>query len=196
MSRISLWPQGRVPYIIEAGLSNSKVVEAAIQQWNALSMSVRLVPGRDELDYVRFVAGEDCSSPRGRIGGEQQIAVPKHCRVGEVLHEIGHTVGLMHEHNRPDRDRYVSIAVENIYPALLSNFQARLDEDMPVDEYDWRSIMHYSQMAYSRNGGRTIIPNPCEVDPDALIGQRRELSSGDVERVNRLYADVTEGISR
>ncbi len=196
MSKISLWPHGRVPYVIEEGLSSSKVVEEAIRQWNGLSMAARLVLRGDEQDYVSFVTGDDCSSPRGFIGGEQQIAVTRHCRVGEVLHEIGHTVGLMHEHNRPDRDRYVSIAVENIYPELLSNFQARLDEDVPVDEYDWRSIMHYSQMAYSRNGGRTIVPDPCEVDPDALIGQRRGLSAGDIERVNRLYADVMEGTSR
>jgi hypothetical protein len=106
-----------------------------------------------------------------------------------VLHEIGHAVGLMHEHNRPDRDEYVErIALENIYPEALSNFQPRPEDGGEPGSYDFESIMHYSQMAFSRNRGRTIVPRQEKVEPpDALIGQRQRLSDGDIARLTYLY---------
>ena len=47
------------------------------------------------------------------VGGINKI-----CRKGNIMHEIGHTLGLAHEHARPDRDQYVDIMWENIEPGL------------------------------------------------------------------------------
>lgn len=33
-----------------------------------------------------------------------------------VLHELGHTVGLIDEHMRPDRDLYMEVLQDNIFP--------------------------------------------------------------------------------
>ena len=58
-----------------------------------------------------------CSSYVGRIGGKQEITVgnKKHrCKLGNIIHEIGHAVGFFHEQSRPDRDDFVKIVKENI----------------------------------------------------------------------------------
>jgi len=185
-----LWPEGVGPYTITGGPRVIERLYEAIDQWNGSRTPVRLVQRGDEPDYVDFVSGTRCSSKRGRAGGRQEISLTPYCRRGVVLHEIGHAVGLLHEHNRPDRDRYVErIALENIYPEAISNFQVRPDDGVEPLEYDFGSIMHYSQMAFSRNRGRTLVPRQGLVPEGVLIGQRQGLSDGDVQRLRWLYRD-------
>ena len=44
------------------------------------------------------------------VGGEQKIWLREYCGVGAVIHEIGHAVGLLHEHQRNDRDTYIWVS--------------------------------------------------------------------------------------
>jgi len=190
---IQLWPNRIVPYTIEVGRPTAKRVQRAVDQWNESATPVGLESRTDQHDYVAFVAGVRCSSKRGRAGGRQEITLTPYCRQGVILHEIGHAVGLLHEHNRPDRDQYVArIVLENIYPEALSNFQPRPEDGTEPLDYDFESIMHYSQMAFSRNRGPTIVPRRERVPKDALIGQRQKLSTGDVKRLNALYGSAGE----
>lgn len=188
--REDLWPEGIVPYEIQPDLLCLQRVEEAVQRWNSAGVPVRLVPRKSQRDYVEFIAAEQCSSRKGRGGGRQEIRLSPDCRAGMVLHEIGHAVGLAHEHNRHDRDRYLEkICLENIYPEALSNFLLQPDNGDALGEYDFESIMHYSQMAFSRNRGRTIVPRKELVPPGIIIGQRRYLSAGDIRRLNYLYGE-------
>ena len=51
--------------------------------------------------------------------------------------------------------------------------------------YDYNSIMHYSQIAFSIGGGKkTIVPVK---ETDATLGQRNSLSAKDIEHVKALY---------
>lgn len=40
--------------------------------------------------------------------------------LGEITHEVMHTLGFSHEHTRPDRDRYVTILWDNIKPGMIT----------------------------------------------------------------------------
>lgn len=51
--------------------------------------------------------------------------------------------------------------------------------------YDYLSVMHYSRRAFSKNSGDTIVTKFPEYQDQ--IGQRMEMSSLDVYRLNRLY---------
>ncbi|MGH4021715.1 MAG: M12 family metallopeptidase [Pseudonocardiaceae bacterium] len=186
--RPNLWPEGIVPYVVHPDLPNRQRVTQAITEWNSLDIPVALVPRENQRNYVEFVAAEYSSSRRGCIGGHQKINLSPGFSAGVVLHEIGHAVGLAHEHNRPDRDQYVErICLENIVPDTLAYFQPRPDDDAQLGDYDFESIMHYSQMAFSRNRGRTIAPRMEKVTPGVIIGQRQRLSEGDIRRLNHLY---------
>lgn len=55
-----------------------------------------------------------CASYVGCQGGEQPVYFSSTCSVGNLCHEIMHALGMYHEHNRQDRDQYITIEWDNI----------------------------------------------------------------------------------
>jgi len=60
-----------------------------------------------------------------------------------VAHEIGHTLGLTHEHQRSDRDHFIRIVYENLqyYKDAFVKLPLSADNFLP---YNFNSIMHYA----------------------------------------------------
>src|SRR6185436_7212811 len=61
-----------------------------------------------------------------------------------TIHEVGHALGLMHEHVRGDRDQYVSVNTSNVISTQVQNFQiygggSGMD-DLP---FNFSSLMMY-----------------------------------------------------
>ncbi|XP_062526976.1 uncharacterized protein LOC101745063 isoform X3 [Bombyx mori] len=69
------------------------------------------------------------------------------------------SLGFPFEHNRPNRNLYVDILVENIQPEALELFTK--DISLPVElrnlPYDYNSVMHFGARENSKNGHRTIL---------------------------------------
>ena len=60
-----------------------------------------------------------CNSNVGMVGpGSQPVNMDDKCALKEMQHELIHALGLEHEHQRPDRDRYVRIIYENVQPGI------------------------------------------------------------------------------
>lgn len=181
------WPNCVIPYTIDSGLSNQSRVTDAIAHWEA-NTRVRFVlrtaaNAGTYPDYVTFRTGSGgCSSWVGRQGGQQFINLGSGCSTGNAIHEIGHTVGLWHEHSREDRDSFVTIHWDKILAGYEHNFNQHITDGDDVGAYDYGSIMHYPRDAFSTDGSDTITP----LDPAATIGQRVALSAGDIAAANSL----------
>ena len=64
-----------------------------------------------------------------------------------IIHELGHAIGFIHEHQRPDRDSYVHINYDNVasgYKYAMDTFPKSEVDGYGVP-YDYGSIMHYGQ---------------------------------------------------
>lgn len=110
---------------------------------------------------------------------------------GNAVHELGHALGLWHEHTRTDRDKYVQVLLENIDDNFEHNFKEHEHPFVPDLNYDIESIMHYGSSAFSLDADvlKTILIKqevPECMDPD-IMGQREKLSFKDKLRVNMMY---------
>jgi uncharacterized protein (TIGR03437 family) len=183
------WPDGKVPYLIDTALSKAQqqVILQAIEHWNTRT-SLHLVERTVESNYVRFTSGTStiaCSSSVGVVGGAQQIRLPyPGCGLGQTIHEIGHAVGLWHEQERNDRNRYLTVLYENIDKPSASQYAQVFGDGVDSGPYDYNSIMHYDAFGFSRDG---LLPAMETVPAGIPIGQISVLSAGDIEAVQRLY---------
>lgn len=130
-----------------------------------------------------------CRSSVGRRGGKQAIDLAPTCArtLGNIQHEIMHSLGIFHEQSRPDRDAFVLLNQDNIVSLMLDNF-----EKLPLMEtynvgYDLNSVMHYGFNDFARNkSGPTIIPLKLSPKPYKM-GQRNGLSLLDATKLQMAY---------
>ncbi len=180
-----LWTNGVVPYVIDQGLPNQQRVLDAVAHF-AQNSPIRLVPRGTQDNYVRFISNGNAnfsSSPIGMRGGEQIIRISNGATAGTVIHECCHSLGILHEQSRCDRDSFVTINYQNVQAGFESNFDKFCAGFTDYFEYDFGSIMHYPATAFSTNGQPTIVPRVAGV----TLGQRTGLSFGDRLTIAEMY---------
>lgn len=185
---VRLWPEGRVPYLIDATVSQTvrALIPQAVEHWNSRTL-IQFVPRTTETNFVRFQGGTStisCSSFVGMIGGGQSVRVPEGCSLGAVIHEMGHVVGLWHEQERFERNRSLTVLYENISKAYADQYDIGDYAQPKTGPYDFGSIMQYSAGGFSRDG---VSPTMETVPAGIPLGQRVGLSAADVDYVQRFY---------
>ncbi|RUU12481.1 hypothetical protein EOD23_07330 [Mesorhizobium sp. USDA-HM6] len=179
----NIWPNGVILYRFESSLSQDKRSNfiAACQAWTiGTPLTCRERSSETGYIYVKEHNGEQCGGPYtgcslvGYQGGPQDLFIYKDAWNSSYLlqHEIGHAIGLIHEHQRPDRDSYVYIVYDNVQDNQQSQFTLFGDVVSMNTQYDYLSIMHYSNCLFAKNPGctlqtpqfQTIVPKPCSLD--------------------------------
>lgn len=188
-----LWPKGYIPVKVDENLKVTNwetkalydVIMMGIQQINDQTR-VKLKPYSGEKDFIFITYSPDTSygglSPVGKKGGEQVIYITKVGRsVRTVIHELLHSLGFWHEQNRWDRDQYISINLDNVDNEWKYAFQ--IEPGTTATPYDYFSIMHYSNYAFSKNGNIVIASKK---DSRELLGGQW-LSKSDIQGINAAY---------
>ena len=190
------WPGGRIPYIIY-----SEVPENYTARLNTAFASVRtntkgcidFVPKElGDRNYINITGYWDwgCYSYIGVVGGVQSMNFPEWCidEPAIIVHELLHAIGFYHMQSDRERDDHVIINWEHIIDGTESNFFKNDNTDKFDTDYEYGSIMHYSQYAFSKDGNATITTK----DPamQEVIGQRVNVTQDDYFKVMRMYEEA------
>lgn len=188
------WAYGRVNYMFDgeldctvedqrvtAGDARCLNIQAAIDHWNEQTpitglrwvYAGRIGPlGRG----VRFVDSGRRGGSSSAVGAKlkrQDLRLTRDAEEGTVRHEMGHAMGLFHEHQRPERGEFLEYKSEFENRDALSEFtNLRTIRDqrnrVRVGRYDYDSLMHYSSLDNSR-----ITPG---YPPTLAFGTREQLA--------------------
>nr|KAG5693050.1 hypothetical protein BaRGS_028810 [Batillaria attramentaria] len=118
------------------------------------------------------------------------VSLQHNFKKGLYLHEVGHAIGLLHEHQLPNRDNYISIKLSNVAPSMRHWFSKYSPDAVDVHgvDYDYTSVMHYGKTAFSYNGeAQTIFPKDRSKDSEIGHVAFKPLAFSDVKAVNMMY---------
>ena len=184
-SIFNYWPEGKVYYEINETLSNDKRIINAISEWE-YKTSLEFIERSNQANYIEFIwDAVSTSSYLGMIGGKQLIKIADWASSGSVIHEIGHAVGLIHEHSRTDRDNYIYVDLSNIKLSYSHNY--RIDyNSFSKGFFDFKSIMMYPCYGgdFALNNAQPVIT---KLDGSLYEIQRSYLSEDDIKIVEYLY---------
>ncbi|MBN2735620.1 MAG: hypothetical protein JXR70_01475 [Spirochaetales bacterium] len=200
------WQYGKIPYTLDSKFTSNEKnciktvmgdLEAACEVDFYEYKTGMLTFGNPVYKIIKKNDGSNFSSSTLGASGRAE------CRLtgvyyDHVLHEFCHGLGMKHEHQRYDRDDYITIMWDNIDPdfkdqfakiprtrtswIILPIFEKTVRNSYTYGSYDYLSVMHYRNTAFSKNGMVTIDAHGHRV-------RNTSLSQLDKKTLQTLYPD-------
>lgn len=187
------WPKGRIPYEISStvGATTKQRVLTAMQEWETKTQqAVRFVPAAtDESPRLIVLTGAPMTSPVGHpSSGNSKVWLQNPEPLTVVRHELGHVLGLQHEHRRADRDKYIQVDMTKV--KTVDNCPAQFNvcaDCVLLGAYNKTSVMHYrtGELEHCRTGQVLL-----DLDGSPIQFEWK-ISPGDVAAVYELYGAPT-----
>ena len=219
----TLWDDAIIPFEVESAFCCSDALADAIAFYEA-NTKFKFVRRDGHETFVRFVNAEPFTTSRtstiGKKQGENTIRIQGTRFNGDpvdpfssssnIQHEIGHILGLIHEHLRSDRDKFIARnpscssrdAFKSIYDGWIDVTNVAITDDTAelLTAYDFDSIMHYD-FSLDRDGDGAIDCSTwvriatCpggDLTSSACNGRfsSSQLTARDIEGLHKLYARV------
>ncbi|CAK3790468.1 Metallopeptidase, catalytic domain [Lecanosticta acicola] len=234
------WPNGQIPYCysdLESKNQIDKIMEASIQRWESSP------GGLDGVSFIPFASdtGTICPSEFlstvvikhvpdiawstiGYRGPNQPhsllfdpLADWDGNTIGALAHELGHVMGLLHEHERPDAPSYVKLLCSNLFDyASFSQTHSPEQTEQVCTNKKYATEQSFSAatfLPYTNNlGGAFVVQGPFDMDSIMIYNSKTARAApglstlvkldgdsierngfptaGDALRVRRLYADT------
>ncbi len=184
---IGPWEDGIIAYYLSGTFSDEDIynLNIAMKRWeNVCGVKFEKVNPCYSAYEIRYNPQDGWFSTIGENNSQcfMNFCV-QYLTLDAITHELGHCIGLVHEHQRPDRDLYISIAWDKVIHGKEFNFEI-MDNPLIVEqefEYDYNSIMHYPPVSFSRDGSETIITSDgSEISPDGI-------SVIDIQKARNIY---------
>uniref|UniRef100_A0A0N4Z8G8 Metalloendopeptidase n=1 Tax=Parastrongyloides trichosuri TaxID=131310 RepID=A0A0N4Z8G8_PARTI len=178
-----------------SGLLNIFIIQQAlahISLYTCLTFHPQIFHVRDNkgFNYVRTFNCHSTSGPYDEDGNfDNNIQLSTECehKLGVVQQLTARMLGLQSPHNRPDRNKYVTINETNIKISARHLFE--IYNTTYIDtyglEYDYGSALHFFHNDYSNNYKSVIIPKVKEYL--YMMGQQSSLSFADYKLLNMHY---------
>ncbi len=189
---VELWPRGIVPFAISTQIPEQQVkqIRDAMEVFHQKT-SIRFVDYNGEKDALHFISDpERCASYVGRVGGHQPVLVGPECGMKEMIHEMMHVLGFIHEHQRESRDRFVRVHLDQIEPDKLINFDILPQDYQAIYkrlsvEFDHQSLMLYPTHFFAKDRERGVTLS--SRDPQTPLAPSATLSAGDILKLQEVY---------
>lgn len=202
------WPGGTIPYdISKLTPEQQSIVKRGMQRWMDTGAQIAFVPRTNQEEYVFFTGnltnGNNTSLVGYKKGSRAEINITAFWWRQEewmIVHELGHVLGFHHEHQRWDRDDYITVHFDNIKPGRASDYYSIPQTNWIVSStpYDYRSIMHYricwaskceSECRDGIGNSPCCVLEPKDTKYDRVIGQwgDNKVSELDGEKARLVY---------
>jgi hypothetical protein len=209
-----IWPGGVIPYDYDPSYAGPESqagtdqngIRSKMNDWEAATNGViHFVRNSTDPHRVIFVNGAGngnggCASPTGVSANNVGIAAWSGLGC-QMYHELGHIIGLQHQHQRADRDRYISVNPSS--PSCFDNDMYKKctlsdDEGTDYGPYDLSSTEEYGTVNFQqpeltlRSNGNPITTGmgPPTARDVAAVAEMYAVQYGPWKRSRPLGTDV------
>lgn len=213
---VDLWEKGRIPYEFAPDFPHDKelLVLFAMEKWESQTKAIDFVPRNNEPEYllINWSEGTSCNATLG-AGNPCKVNFSDYCTYPRTYyHELGHVLGLTHEHQRPRSREYGYITFnDSSYDLVFDSLGLKTSKSLKSQMYntdkvnfsnltlkysslnlDRNSVMAYGSQLNNAKGNihQLLVRHNKYIyqlaDCSTLL-PNEHISTGDVNKINKIY---------